>query len=248
MLLKNIEICIPSKGRAEIKGVPSAKLFDDYVIYCPESEAEDYRVYHKRVVGVPDEIKGITATRNFILNNCDKKYIVQCDDDVLGFFRLTVHDSNKYVELDKELLTEVIHNAFVMTEDMGTKLFGFQLSRDKKFYREYSPFSLSSVLVANFFGIINDDSDLRFDERIKLKEDYDFSLMALMKYRKVLRLNMYAFYCKHQTNKGGCVDYRTYDLEKRSIEILKKKWGRSIIRDNKKKDYEIVANVPIKGI
>ncbi|MCK9461601.1 MAG: hypothetical protein M0R80_18385 [Proteobacteria bacterium] len=240
----NFEICIPSMGRAG--SVETAKLFDDFKIFCPKREADEYRkFYGDKVFEVPDDIKGITATRNFILDHSGK-YVIQCDDDVIGFYRMNSRKENKYEELTKEHLYEVIDNSFLMAEEIETNLWGFNLSRDKKFYREYSPISLSSVLVANFFGMINDGQ--RFDERVKLKEDYDYSLESLRRHRKILRFNQYAFFVQHQSNSGGCVDYRTMDLEKDTIKLLKRKWGSKIIKTNPKKEYEIKVSVPIKGI
>ena len=62
-------IAIPSKGRAGI--VTTTDIFKTAVLYVPESEIEQYRPFYKKIIGVPDEIKGITATRNYILKTND---------------------------------------------------------------------------------------------------------------------------------------------------------------------------------
>ena len=72
------KICIPSKGRAGL--ISTNKIFKSAFIYVPESEVHEYSMY-ENVVGVPNDIRGITATRNYILksNDCNIFFI---DDDL----------------------------------------------------------------------------------------------------------------------------------------------------------------------
>ena len=73
-------IAIPSKGRAgETK---TDKILKSGVLFVPESEANQYRRTSRNVVGIPDEVKGITKTRNWILRNCGASRVVFVDDDV----------------------------------------------------------------------------------------------------------------------------------------------------------------------
>jgi hypothetical protein len=73
-------IAIPSKGRAgETK---TDKLLRSGVLFVPNSEVNQYRRTSANVVGVPDEVKGITKTRNWILKNCGQERVVFIDDDV----------------------------------------------------------------------------------------------------------------------------------------------------------------------
>jgi len=120
------------------------------------------------------------------------------DDDIKQF--------GYYENLALYLMTEqevynLFENNFRMTEDAKTKLWGVNLQSDKKFYREYSPLSLSSVILGPCMGIIK-DKDIRFDERLGLKEDYDYSIQVLRKFRKVLRFNKYHYASAHISKKG----------------------------------------------
>ena len=73
-------IAIPSKGRAgETK---TDKILKSGVLFVPESEANQYRRTSKNVVAVPDDVKGITKRRNWILKNCGSQRVVFVDDDV----------------------------------------------------------------------------------------------------------------------------------------------------------------------
>lgn len=241
-------IAVPSKGRAgkvtSIDILGNAKHLA--VVFCPQSEADAYREHHGEVVGVPDSVKGITATRNHILDYAKDrgiKRIVQVDDDA---YMWVYFQNRQRVDLPDHKKLGLLTNFFDMAEAMGTNLFGFQVSSDPKFYREYSPFSLTSVVVGNLMGIIDDGQ--RFDERLKLKEDYDFSLQTLYRHRRILRGNRYSWRVEHHDTDGGCKSYRSMSAELEAIEILQAKWGDKIVQRHKKKPYEITVRCPIPGI
>lgn len=212
-------VCIPSKGRS--KTITSDKLFnkENTFIFIPEDEFE---LYEGNRVSVPSEIRGITGTRNFILDWCRSKGIknhIQVDDDATGFFKIEKGKTSQVSPYDFHLLLE---NMFEMTEHWGAKAFGFGMASDPKFYRCYSPFSTQSIIAANIIGII--ENECRFDEKCIVKEDYDYSMQHIYKYKRVIRLNKYFLKVKHLSNVGGCVSYRTFDTEKNIFKYLLQKW------------------------
>ena len=77
---------------------------------------------------------------------------------------------------------------------------------------------MKSVILGPFQAFNN--LDLRYDENLPLKEDYDLSLQVLNKYRKTLRFNAYHYIAKQHTNLGGCADYRTREREKEQMDLL----------------------------
>ena len=84
--------------------------------------------------------------------------------------------------------------------------------------------------------------DLKFDESLTLKEDYDYTLQHIKKFGGVCRLNYILPTFTHRVNKGGAVAVRTEALEQENIKLLKKKWG-SLIRDNPRRPNEILLNI-----
>ena len=173
-------IAIPSKGRAG--KVTSHNLLgnasDLAIVFCPESEVAGYSVHHESVMGVPDDIKGIAPTRNWILDYAkaqDEQWIIQCDDDAI-FFGFYEGEVKEHQDLQDNVKLQLFYNMFEMAEDCGTNLWGFNVSSDPLFYRMYHPLNFLTVIVGNMMGIIEDGQ--RFDERLVVKEDYDFSLQA----------------------------------------------------------------------
>lgn len=238
---RTFEVAIPSKGRAG--KVTTHKLFTSCTLYVPASEAAEYRKYHEAVVPVPDKVKGITATRNFMLDHVTAERHVQVDDDATNFWLFEQNARSKIT--DPKRIEALIEQMFVITEEWGAKIFGLNLANDMRFYREYSPFSTLSVIGANILGII--DNPLRFDERLRVKEDYDYSLRHIYKYRRAIRFNKYCIQVTHLVNEGGCASYRTEEVEMDALKTMQKKFGTKVVKRASNQNYTRVR-VPFKGI
>jgi hypothetical protein len=237
-------IFIPSYKRpADCK---AAKLLSKAVICCHQSELGEYtRFNSNQIQAIPDALagKGMGAIRNWILdNNSPAVNILMVDDDVTG---IGYYEGQQRIKLNEVQIYELIENAFRMCKELGTVLWGLNLLFDKQAYREYSPFSLTSVVLGPFMGIIH--NPIRFDEALGLKEDFDYSIQVLNKYRKILRFNKYHYTVGHLVGKGGCTAYRTTAKEKQQRERFTKKWGSKIVkfRDG---DTNPIIKVPISGI
>ena len=158
-----MQIAIPSYGRSA-KCI-SAKMFSKAVIFCHHFEVKEYEKYNKNdIVGIPDELKGkgMAVIRNYILDKLKDYEILMLDDDIK---KVGYYDNCEMKEMNEEEFYYFAENAFRMTRELGTKLWGLNLQTDKKFYREYSPLSFSSVVLAPCFGIIKDE-EIRFDEKL----------------------------------------------------------------------------------
>lgn len=229
---------IPSKGRAG--KITTLKFIPDAVLFVPESEVIEYKKFYKnKIVGVPDNIKGITKTRNFILNWSDDKYIVQLDDDLRGFFYWQNGAKNKMKDIEWHL-----QQMFVLIEDFGFHLWGWNVAVDNMLYKPYAPISTLAIIGANIIGIIK--TGIRFDERFVVKEDYDFALQHIYADNGVLRFNKYFVRAPHLTNEGGCADYRSHNSEEEAYKLLRKKWG-SIVKWTKSRN-RIKIMAPLRGI
>lgn len=234
----------PSYKRAG--NVKVRKVIKDIILAVHEFEEKDYREKEGgELIIIPDNLRGNMARiRNFILEECYKKsdYVVMMDDDVSD---ILYHENGKRVSMKEKDIKDFVVNGFIMCEDMDIKLFGLNLLDDRKAYREYSPYSTLSVVLGPFCGHIK--SSIRYDERLGLKEDYDYSLQHLRKYKGILRFNKYSYTVDHITGSGGCTSYRVREEEERQIRLFQKKWSRKVV---KIKDSSInpVIKCPLRGI
>lgn len=242
--MNEIKIAIPSMGRHD--KIYTKNLFpkENIIIFVPEKEKILYEKNNKdvKIEGVPDEIKGITKTRNYILQYMKKnkiKWHIQVDDDADCIY--SIENEKQIAITDYKYIYNLATKMFVMTEDIGFKLWGFRLTKDMRDYRCMSPFMTVMPIGFNIAGII--DNDIYFDERFIVKEDYDYSIMHILKYGGVLRYNRYYIGVKHLYNEGGCSHYRNDTVEWAMYELLGKKYGKKYIRISNNKNYITVAGI-----
>lgn len=242
--INDIDIFIPTYNR--IGKMSTHLLFDNCLIVCPQAQYEMYKDKYQNLkfMCCPDEIDGnIARKRNWIKDNSSKKYIVMVDDDIKGFKYI---EKSKKINMNKEQIIKMILNGFQVMEDVGTIMWGINLNDDPKCYEEYRPFSFLSPILGPFTAQKN-INDIRYDERLSLKEDYDLSLQVINKFHKVVRFNKYSYNACHIDLSGGCFDYRSMVKEIKQKEILIKKWGSKVIkfRDN---SINPIVKVPLKGV
>lgn len=235
-------IAIPSKGRPGKSA--SKELLKSGVLFVPKSEEKYYRRTYQDVVGVPDEVRGITPTRNWILKNTNERYVVMVDDDlkVAGYFHCLGSDFFKKRITEERTLLRVAEQAFETLEGLGWKIFGVKPESRTVSQNNESPFLLKTFITANFIGIINDGS-MYFDETFKVKEDYEIGLRHIARYGGVLGLRYLYWEEEHWETEGGCKDYRTNAIEIESISRLIKMYPKFIKQAKKRGSvYDIKLN------
>lgn len=246
MTADHIPVYAPSYRRAD--GVLTQKYLPFVKYVVADFEADDYLAAGHDVWVVPDEAQGnLCRIRNWILDHCESDQVVIIDDDMTGVFRW---QKQKPLKLGPDEFLEFIEMAVTLVSDLDIRFWGMNLLPDKGAYREYTPFSFKSMICGPFQAF--NRLDLRYDENLPLKEDYDLSLQVLNKYRRTFRFNAYYYQVKQHENTGGCADYRTLEREKEQLRLLQKKWGSRIVREDRQsaKSYDInpIIKVPIKGI
>jgi len=238
-----VEFISPSYKRA---GNTKTNLWcDDLIMAVHEFEAQGYIDAGCNVRVLTDDCKGNMAkVRNEMLDSCKADIQVQIDDDVkdVGYYeKLLWH------KMDFKFFKAKVLEWAEQAKELGTVLFGMNLQSDPKFYREYSPISLSSPVLGTLSCILT-ETEIRYDERLGLNEDYDFFLQVIQKHHKALRWNKYSYRADHLSMAGGCGAYRVLDEEKRQAEIMIKKWGNKVVRYNLKKSTNPALSTPYKGI
>lgn len=235
-------VAIPTRGRAG--KVTTISILPDNIRVClfvnTEQEKAEYSQHdYKRPVDIIVSNKqGITKNRNFMLDYFgNDKHIVTMCDDVDGVFRLSY---GKLAILSPEQLDSFIKKGFELCIKNNTKLWGCYPVPNAFYMSE--KITGNGFIIGTFSGIIV--SDIRHDENLILKEDYDFTIKHILKYKKAVRFNNYCVKAKHYSNKGGCVDYRNDEAEQSSIRILKENYP-LYVRDNPRRKNEILLNFKV---
>lgn len=231
------------------------EYFKDTKYVVCTSQADAYRANGLNVWECPDSAQGnLCRVTNWILDNCDTRYLVITDDDLRRHGRW---NGNVRKKLSEEEAIEEIWKGFALAEEFGVPFWGMQCLPDKGCYREYTPFNTNAYIGGAWQAFILPDFDLRYDEKLPLKEDYDMTLRVCEKWRKCLRINYLHYEVKQQEGTGGCSDIRNTKKEQEQFELLQRKWGSKIVRSDsnnksagKEKMYDInpIINVPIAGV
>jgi len=259
--MAKITIAIPTYKRA---GQLAGKdYFKNAVYVLPESQRDEYLkvLPSKRMAVIPDDCDGnIARKRNWILDNMPRP-LLMLDDDVKRIMMTegvhkTIRGKYGFKASEKTVMTPdqaqmVIEQGFNLAYQWGCVLWGINVNTDGRNYQQYKPFSLSQVVLGPFQGHL--DHPLRYDERMGTKDDYDFSLQVLHRYKKILRINKYAYDCAHGVNSGGIVSTRSMERETAYCRAIERKWGRRIISYplKAKKMGDLLngrVNIPIAGV
>ena len=244
-----ISIITPTYKRAG--NVEATALFGNRLILaCHEFEAAEYKEAHpnNQHLIIPDGRRGnMGKVRNFILDNSPTDSILMVDDDVKA---IGTHEAMKRnITLSNDRVVRLIENGFRMADELGTILWGLNQQSDPRFYMDYTPFNFLSPILGPFCGITRRKGmKARYDERLGLNEDYDFSIQAMHQYRKILGFNKYHYVAGHLKEEGGCGAYRTLKREREQAEIMVKKWGDKVVKYNFAKSTNPLVHVPIRGV
>ena len=206
-------IAIPSKNRAG--RTTSQKVLPNGIFYVPESEVHQYKNYIKNVIGVPKEIIGITATRNWILKNTDERYIVFIDDDVkyCGYSRLDERNTKKIEIRDEDFWNEEFIKFFGLCEELEYKMWGVRTESSPRGVYPYKP-----ILFRTY----------------KVKEDYEICLRHIKDKGGILGIRYLHWENEHWSTEGGCKDYRTIEMERECIKKLIKQYPKMVASAKRK--------------
>lgn len=215
-------MAIPSKGRAG--QTRSDKVITSATMFVPETEVDSYRltVDCKKVVGIPNEIIGITKTRNWILDWAtarNERWVVFIDDDVKvhGWIEM-LGTRGKHHDLTEPEWVAAWIRLFEVTEGLGWHLWGVDTLGQLRSVYPFRPFIFRTYVTASCMGMINDG--IRFDERFLVKEDYELCLRCVMQDGGVVGARFLYWANDHWTKEGGCHSYRTRPVEEEAIELL----------------------------
>ena len=135
-----------------------------------------------------------------ILGDIDLKL----DDDLRGLYQWRFKDGFAYNKhkLNEDEIYSLLEKYSILCDDFGFKFWGVNPITMPLAFRYFSPFSTVAYIGGPFQCILK-GNDLRYDEKLHLKEDYDYILQNLNKYRGALRVNSIFYECDQNESRGG---------------------------------------------
>lgn len=204
-----------------------------------QGEAEAYRAAGAAIVA---EGGPLCASRNLALETAFAQDMpcVQLSDDLVRLERAVSQNGGPWGKVPL-LLADAVADSLAALRGTGAKLAGAAPTSNLFYFNPKTPLKERAFVVGDFMVIA--PSAPRFDETLRLKEDYDFTLQHLAKHGRVARLDWVLATWRHGTNAGGAVEVRTAALEQESIARLRAKWGKVVVA-NPKRPNEVLLKFP----
>lgn len=179
-------------------------------LVCPQSEAKAHQKEGRQVFAAPNSVKGIAATRQWIMENANCEQILMLDDDQsfrcreAGSYKLRPMEDSDYQDmLDAASETLKEYNAVGISAQAGNnRTFPKSVVAPGRMYNMYA-------LNCSFFL----DNDIRFDE-MTVMEDFHVTLSMLkMGYSNAI-LQDWCWSSPGSNADGGCSNYRTAKVQR----------------------------------
>jgi hypothetical protein len=195
-------------------------------VWVPESQGDEYRShYGGRVITIPDDCDGnLCRKSNAILDRSPCAWTLIVDDDIP---RVGMWEGGRRHWLEPDQIAGMIVHQFELADQLGVRLWGINQNFDPTSYRVLCPFNLLAPILGPFNGHLS--PELRYDESVLGKDDYDFWLQNIRRYHKTLRANKYHYIHDHGKKSGGFVSMRTAETEQHGVDRLIEKWGSTVI-------------------
>lgn len=221
-------ICVISHHRPE--NVPLMEQQTDKPIHWFLGLDDDYDAKHTHRAG--DLCKARNAALNYAFKHNEP--CLMLDDDLVKCQQVS-NGSLNTISLDQMAME--MQNVL---DSLPVKMAGISPTRNLGWYNPNKPIGYKHFCIASC--ILVQPNKLRFDEKLRTKEDHDYTLQHIKEYGGVARLNYLMPHFRHYTNKGGVVEYRNLAVEEQSIRYMINKWGKTVQR-NKKRKGEILLRV-----
>lgn len=218
-MIKQDAIYIPSRGRWEKLLTPyalPAPLRKRCIVVVRQDEVRRYMIAHAKrdfdLAILPKHVNGLSATRQWILDQSGDDVLIMLDDDITGINLKA--DPTKYggvVKVDNRYFTNCF-NLMYRWIDAGFVHVSFAdrfvAARPSK-NDYYENGRIAQALFYERSVLVN--NHIRFD-RVPLMQDLDVNLQLLgLGYKNRVSTN-YSFNSRWYGSPGGCEAYRTTEL------------------------------------
>jgi hypothetical protein len=224
---------IPSHKRAG--SVTTTRVVSGCILCVAESQAQDYAAMNPgtEIVTHPDDVIGINAKRQWILDRWGSGPLMMLDDDILSFRRMYRPPDRDYPRkstVPPDLVSEIIDRAAETCAEFGAKLFGFASHCNPQTYQPLRPFGLGGYIPGGCIGFLVGHG-LHFPAEVTFP-GCDYWICALNAHLNRIAWidRRYAFeFRKTYDNPGGMAEFRGGDGEERGREWLVEMFGSSVI-------------------
>lgn len=208
-------------SRNRSRTINTHTLLHSFDLVVPASQVAEYECYAKGdVIAIPDEVHGLGAVRNWILDYYGSDPVVMLDDDLRTMVSVGGLATKRYKNPD--VVEHILADTYQCSIDAECNLWGYNQSPHPAKYRLNEPFRLNTW-VGTIVGV--NDRQHKWSEVNKVKVDIDVSLKYMLTDRIVWIDQRWGFDCTRDVNAGGNSLYRTQERVEKEMRFIKEKWG-----------------------
>lgn len=201
-----MKIYIPTLGRTDnqvtLQNLPE-KLKAKTIVVVQPHEEEALRKQHQHLLVLPENIKGIGKTRQYIIDKCHDDRILFIDDDLKFLKR---NDESKLKPATPEQIKQMYNWLNAKIND-GYGLAGISAQQGNHIYKT-EEVTLTRIYAIYSLNIeVMKKCNIRFDE-LDLMEDFNV-MLRLIRHGFLTVLNSHYAHAQKSANaKGGCSEMR----------------------------------------
>jgi hypothetical protein len=179
-------------------------------LVCPKEEEEEHKKLGRQVLATPDEIKGIAATRQWILENSDDDQVMMADDD--QSFRCRTEGGYKLRTMEEEDYDSMFSSVVEHLSEYNAVGISAQAGNNRSFPKEViSPGRMYNMYAFNKEVLLS--NNVRFDEMVVM-EDFHVTLSLLEMGMPNAILQNWCWSSPGSNASGGCSTYRTSEVQR----------------------------------
>lgn len=231
--MSDLNIFIPSYRRLKVQTtfeyIPS-QWSDNVFLVVDENDYSSYRKRwgHEVVLKCPE--KGISKTRQWIIENCESKYALMLDDDMEFFIRkegistvrCQLKDISKMFELLESWLDEgLIHVG--ISQKFGNNRIESDFTEITRMNNAYAYNVNEMVKLKRKYQIGFDYIENKYNKRLVM-EDFQVTLSLLQLGFKNRVTFKFCWSQRQSGDEGGCSLYRNDEMQKTSALIIAKEF------------------------
>lgn len=222
----NIFIAVISAGRPQ--NVPS--MIDhlgtlEHTWVVPTGQGADYRYAGAQRVFETDSTQD-THQRNAAIDIAGTRYCIQTDDDLKRLQFVMPGQKPRPISMAEAI------DLLIKACEVNDAYYSGVAPTDNAYFTR-AMFNLTGF-IRSALTCYRPGSGLRYDHQFPLKGDYDLTLQHLSKIGRVARVDSLLGSFAYGQGSGGCVAYRTAELEEEVIRRLMAKWPDSITPNPKR--------------
>lgn len=216
-------VYIPTLGRVNMQYTLSELAFTDakVVLVTSYEEYEAHKKLGRQVIGTPEGLKGISNTRQWIMENVPERYVVMMDDD-LTFSARRTDDPTKFHEPMShqygDMLSILRHMLQYTYVHVGVSM-REGANRDIAAIRETT--RMCRVIGYDRLKFLELGIDFRHST---VMDDFEATLQLLTKGHKNGVLNSFVQNQKGSGTLGGASLYRTLEVHKQAALTLEQRY------------------------